>query len=210
MKKTNEIIEINIPTPRLGKDEQIYDFQLAFQKAQKKTMEFARLRSVEQINYGYCGTFVDFFEDIYSGPEKYQICHSEDPPHFYISCNGLFYDADRPKGVKSLEDLPTFAEAKNNQGHSVENLLYTEEGRAALAAAMVEPLRREIANSSQVRTCRYCGRCGNDQICKGCGACLTVVDQLEVPKKAFGETTEEGRSKKSGKWDKICYPPLRK
>lgn len=98
-----EVIDIVVPTPKVEEQEKTSDFNEALKLAHSKAKLYLEQR-LYVLDSSF-STFIDFFEDIYSGEQHYRTFFNEDAPLYYIASNGKFYSSEYLNGVDSPEDL---------------------------------------------------------------------------------------------------------
>lgn len=79
------------------------------------TKRLERECGTNDLMFGHCETWVDAIRKEYPAYEKVEVSLWSDnnrnnrvPCHVFLYKDGLFYDSDRPKGVKDPRDLPFF------------------------------------------------------------------------------------------------------
>ena len=61
----------------------------------------------KEINNGYCDMWAELFVEKFGGKHQWTYDIPNDPNgHSWVKLNGKFYDAEVPKGVSKIEDIP--------------------------------------------------------------------------------------------------------
>jgi len=64
------------------------------------------INSVADVNDGYCSIVASEVYERLGEPDDVRLCVDVNKEHYWLECNGLFYDAERPDGVSEWRELP--------------------------------------------------------------------------------------------------------
>jgi hypothetical protein len=71
----------------------------------------------QEINDGYCDVWATLFVQKFGGKHQWSFDFPNDPSgHSWVLLNNKYYDAEKPDGVSSLEELPFFQRSMEKNG----------------------------------------------------------------------------------------------
>lgn len=82
------------------------DVESMFEEVVGDLLGSGRVDSRASVNDGFCSIVAAEVYERLGGPSNVDLCKDAENEHYWLECEGLFFDAERTSGVGDWRDLP--------------------------------------------------------------------------------------------------------